>query len=121
MRKFLYIIGGLLCVVLGGLGVITPGLPATPFLLLASWLFYRSSPRLQRWLLDSWLGRYIRDYEREKGMRIRTKFLAIGLMLLMCSVSIIFFLHTFELRLVVAIAGIIGTIVVWCFVPTIHR
>ena len=121
MRKYLYIFSGFLCVGLGWLGVVTPGLPTTPFLLLASWLFYRSSPRLQQWLLNSWLGRYIRNYEREKGMHIRSKLFAIGLMLLMSSVSIIFFLHTFWPRIIVAIAGIIGTIVVWCFVPTIHR
>lgn len=104
MRKYLYIFSGFLCVGLGWLGVVTPGLPTTPFLLLASWL-----------------GRYIRNYEREKGMHIRSKLFAIGLMLLMSSVSIIFFLHTFWPRIIVAIAGIIGTIVVGCVVPTIHN
>ena len=121
MRKYLYIVGGLLCVGLGGLGVVTPGLPTTPFLLLASWLFYRSSPRLQQWLLNSWLGRYIRTYEREKGMCIRSKLFAIGLMLTMCTISIIVFLHSFWPRLIVAIAAIVGTIVVGFVVPTIHH
>ena len=121
MRKHLYIFGGLLCVGLGGLGVVTPGLPTTPFLLLASWLFYRSSPRLQQWLLNSWLGKYIRNYEREKGMHIRSKLFAIGLMLTMCTISIIVFLHSFWPRLIVAIAGIVGTIVVGFIVPTIHH
>lgn len=59
MKRYLYIVLGLVCVGLGAMGVVVPGLPATPFLLLASWLFYRSSPRLQQWLLASWLGRYI--------------------------------------------------------------
>ena len=69
MKRYLYIIFGLVAVGLGALGVVLPGLPTTPFLLLASWLFYRSSPRLQQWLLASWLGKYIRSYHRRGGMR----------------------------------------------------
>ena len=73
MKRYIYIGLGLLAVGLGALGVVVPGLPTTPFLLLASWLFYRSSPRLQQWLLASWLGRYIRNYQRRGGMTATQK------------------------------------------------
>ena len=68
MKRYLYVGLGLVAVGLGALGVVVPGLPTTPFLLLASWLFYRSSPKLQQWLLRSWLGQYIRGYQRRGGM-----------------------------------------------------
>lgn len=68
MKRYLYVGLGLVAVGLGALGVVVPGLPTTPFLLLASWLFYRSSPKLQQWLLRSWLGKYIRGYQRRGGM-----------------------------------------------------
>ena len=68
MKRYIYIILGLLAVGLGALGVVVRGLPTTPFLLLASWLFYRSSPKLQQWFLASRLGKYIRGYQRRGGM-----------------------------------------------------
>lgn len=37
---------------LGGLGIILPLLPATPFFILALFLFSKSSPRFQHWLLN---------------------------------------------------------------------
>lgn len=42
---------GWLCVGLGVFGIIMPGMPGTVFLILAAWLFSRSSPRFENWLL----------------------------------------------------------------------
>ena len=39
------------CVGLGIIGLVTPVMPGTVFLILAAWLFTRSSPRFERWLL----------------------------------------------------------------------
>jgi uncharacterized membrane protein YbaN (DUF454 family) len=40
------------CVVLGLIGVVVPGLPTVPFLLVAAWAGGRGWPRLETWLLD---------------------------------------------------------------------
>lgn len=117
MKQTIYIIIGAICVTLGAIGVVLPGLPTTPLLLAASWLFYRSSPRLQRWLLDSRLGIYIRDYERRGGMRKTTKVWVILLMLTMVTISIVFFIHNRVVDWVVATAGVIGSLVVIFKVP----
>lgn len=43
---------GFLCVGVGVVGILVPGIPGTVFLLAASYLFVRSSPRWERWLRE---------------------------------------------------------------------
>jgi uncharacterized membrane protein YbaN (DUF454 family) len=52
MKRTIYISAGGLCAGLGIIGVFVPGLPTTVFLLIASFFFARSSPRLHRWLME---------------------------------------------------------------------
>ncbi len=118
MKRYLYIIFGLIAVGLGALGVVVPGLPTTPFLLLASWLFYRSSPRLQQWLLQSWLGKYIRNYHRLGGMTFAQKAGAIGIMVFMVLLSTFAFIPAGSVaRIIVPAVGAVGVIVVAFAVP----
>lgn len=118
MKRSLYIVLGLLCVALGAAGVVVPGLPTTPFLLLASWLFYRSSPRLQQWLLASWLGRYIRSYHRHGGMTATQKAGAVGVMLFFVLLSALVFIPSGSVaRPIVLVAGAIGILTVLFAVP----
>lgn len=118
MKRILYIVSGLVAVGLGVLGVLLPGLPTTPFLLLASWLFYRSSPRLQQWLLDSWLGGYIRNYHRRGGMTVGQKVGAVGVMAVMVLLSTFVFIPAGSVaRIIVPVAGAVGALTVIFLVP----
>lgn len=51
VSRWLYMGVGWLCFGIGAVGVVVPGLPTTPFMLLALGAFARGSPRLERWLL----------------------------------------------------------------------
>ena len=118
MKRFVYITVGLLCVGLGALGVVIPGLPTTPFLLLASWCFYHSSQRLQDWLLKSWLGAYIRSYHRRGGMTFAQKASACGIMTAMVLLSVFFFIPKDSVaKIIVPIAGAAGVLTVIFAVP----
>ena len=67
MRKAIYCGLGWCAVALGLAGVFIPGLPTTVFIIIASYLFAKSSPRFEAWLLaNRWLGPRLRRY-REYG------------------------------------------------------
>lgn len=51
--KYIYFVLGLLCVVIGGIGVVLPILPTAPFLLVAAFCFARSSERFYQWLVHT--------------------------------------------------------------------
>jgi uncharacterized membrane protein YbaN (DUF454 family) len=115
--KPFFIAAGVLAVVLGTIGIFVPGLPTTPLVLLASWCFYRSSPRLQAWLLQSFLGKYIREYRDKGGLTLRKRVYIILLMATMVAISTIFFISSMPIRIIVWTAGLIGCIVVGFVVP----
>ena len=102
---------------LGTIGIFVPGLPTTPFVLLASWCFYRSSLRLQAWLLQSFLGKYIREYRDKGGLSMRKRVYIILLMATMVAISTIIFISSMPIRIIVWTAGLIGCIVVGFVVP----
>ena len=121
MKRTLYIIIGVICVAAGALGIVVPGLPTTPLLLAASWLFYRSSPALQRRLLASRLGIYIRNYERRGGMMRRTKVWVCLLMTSMVLLSSLVLIKPIAIKILVGCLGLIGLAVVIFWVPNANE
>lgn len=67
------------CVALALLGVVIPGLPTTPFVLLAAWAASRGNRRLHAWLLEHpRLGPPLRDWEQQRAVTTRAKVIALA-------------------------------------------
>ena len=72
--RWLLVLGGTVALALGIFGVFVPLLPTTPFLLLAAFLYSRSSERFYRWLIGHrFLGGYIQRYREGRSMTRASK------------------------------------------------
>ena len=100
MKKIIFRILGFTSLTLGIIGIALPILPTTPFLLLSSYLFLKSSERLYNWLLNNKiLGQYIKDFQIEKSIPLKVKISSISLLWITISTSAIFFIHIIWLKL----------------------
>lgn len=83
---------GMLCLLLGAVGLVLPLLPTTPFVLLAAGCFARSSPRMHQWLLNNALfGPVLQDWERNRCVSRRVKRVALTMMLVVGGTSVLLF------------------------------
>jgi len=90
MKRALLTLLGLGFVGLGGLGVVLPGLPTTPFLILAAACFAKSSPRLHGWLMNNRLfGPILRNWEESRSIPRRAKIISLITILLVGTSSVI--------------------------------
>lgn len=112
VKRVAFLCLGLLALMLGILGIVTPGLPVTPLLLLAVWSFARSSSWLHGKMLNNrYIGKYLREYSSKNGVSTKRKWFAFGLMWVMITVSCVFFLPSWPIRVAVLVLGVIGTVV----------
>ena len=100
-------------VALGVVGAVLPLLPTTPFLLLASYFFARSSRRLNEWLLRNRLfGPMIRDWQRYRGVRLKVKIVALTMLPIVVFTSAYFGNLPWYLIVMLVTLASIGAVVV---------
>ena len=120
MLKVVLIVLGSLFLALGTVGVVVPGLPTTPFLLLSAACYVRSSERLYAWLTGHRLfGVFIRNYRESRTIPMRAKIIALTMMVTMVSLSVLLWLDALAWKIVVAGFGATGVVVV-LLIPS-HR
>ncbi|ODS35093.1 MAG: hypothetical protein A7316_03915 [Candidatus Altiarchaeales archaeon WOR_SM1_86-2] len=90
MRLALKVLGTFF-VVLGFIGIFVPLLPTTPFLLLATACYAKSSLRFYNWLMTNRIfGRYIKNYMEGRGIPLRSKIISISFLTAAIGYSILF-------------------------------
>lgn len=96
--------------VLGVIGVVVPGLPTVPFILLSAYAAARGSRRLHRWLLaHPRFGPMIHDWQAHGAVARRSKVLAIGTMVLCAGVMFLTAPRVWMALTGTAIMAVVGT------------
>ena len=117
-----WLVVGLVAVGVGVIGIVVPGLPTTVFFIVAAWCFSHSSPRLERWVLNlPRIGPMVGDYRSGLGMPRRAKAIAIAMIALFVTLSVVLFIGSWQWRLVVLALGAIGVAYITLRVPTRER
>jgi uncharacterized membrane protein YbaN (DUF454 family) len=116
------LLAGLVCVGLGGIGIVVPGLPTTVFFVVAAWCFSRSSRRLELWVLNlPGIGPMVSDFRAGLGMPQRAKILASSSSVIAVGLSAGLLIDHLLVRLLVVAAGLIGVAYILWRTPTRER
>jgi uncharacterized membrane protein YbaN (DUF454 family) len=81
-------------------GVVVPGLPTTGPVLLAAFLFSKSSKRFDNWLVTNRLfGTIVEDWRAGRGFSVRGKVIAVAAIALSFGITTVFFVDNVYWRI----------------------
>lgn len=110
VRALLLALAGL-CVVLGVIGVVVPGLPTTEFILIAAWAAARSSPRFSAWLESHRLfGPMLRNWRQGRRLSRRAKW---GATATMTVSAVILFVVTSRPWMAAVVTTVMAIVLIW--------
>lgn len=106
--RVLFVALGSICVLIAIVGLFLPLLPSTPFLLLAAACYARASRRFYNWLLNTRaFGPAILEWRLHRSIPYRVKLIAIAMMAVTLSASILMFVREPWLQTALALFGVV--------------
>ncbi len=106
--RVLFVALGSICVVVALVGLFVPLLPSTPFILLAAACYARASRRFYNWLLNTRaFGPAILEWRTHRSIPYRVKMIAIGMMAITLSTSVLLFVREPWLQAALALFGVL--------------
>jgi len=113
LKKFLYFALGCLCIVMAYIGVVTPGIPYSPFVVAAAFCFARSSERAHRWIMTHKIfGPFLTNWSTKRVFPQKMKYLMIAMMSLSLTLMM---LGTVPLRGVVYTGIFMLCVAIWAW------
>jgi uncharacterized membrane protein YbaN (DUF454 family) len=110
-RRLLWRALAVASVLLGFVGIVLPGLPTVPFLLLAAWAAGKGWPALEAWLLNHPRhGAAIRRWRERGAVPRRAKWAASAMM---AASAVVLALSPVPLALKVAVPALMAAVAIW--------
>lgn len=110
IKKMILIIAGSTTLVIGGIGIVLPILPTTPFVLCAAGCFSASSPKVYYKLKETkYFGEYINNYKEKTGISNKARYTGVAFLWLTLIISALIFRHV-HVWIILGIVGIAVTI-----------
>jgi hypothetical protein len=104
--RVFWLVVGILALALGGLGVVLPLLPTTPFVLVAAFAFANSSDTLHQWLLDhNIFGPLITNWQRYGAISRSAKVLSLLSMVAVLVISLVIAVPAFVIAVQALVVG----------------
>jgi uncharacterized membrane protein YbaN (DUF454 family) len=104
--RVIWLVVGILALALGGLGVVLPLLPTTPFILVAAFAFANSSDTLHQWLLGhNIFGPLIANWQRYGAISRPTKVLSLLSMVAVLVISLVMAVPAFVIAVQALVVG----------------
>jgi uncharacterized protein len=112
MKKLFWNILGFISLGLAYLGVVTPGMPYSIFVVFAAYCFSKGSERMHRWIMNHKLfGPFLTNWGQKRVFPTKMKFF----MLAMMSTSLIIMSFTVPVKGVIYTALFMAVVAVWAW------
>lgn len=88
LKRLIFLILGIICLILGSIGIVLPILPTVPFFCATLFCFANSSQKLHDWFLGTNLyKKHLESYVQKKGMLMKTKVMIVGSVTVMMAIG----------------------------------
>jgi uncharacterized membrane protein YbaN (DUF454 family) len=113
MKKFLWNVLGFLCLGLAYLGVITPGLPYSIWVVAAAYCFSKGSERMHNWIMNHKLfGPFLRNWGEKRVFPQKMKYFMLGMMSLSL---VLMYLGGVKLIGIISTAVFMAIVAIWAW------
>jgi uncharacterized membrane protein YbaN (DUF454 family) len=112
MRKGIFFVLGWICLIMAYIGLVTPGIPFSIFLVGAAYCFARSSKRMENWIYNhKHFGPFLLNWETKRVFPQRGKYA----MILVMSSSLIIMSFFVPLRGIIFSGAFMALVAIWAW------
>lgn len=113
IKRYMYMAVGFLCVGLAYIGIVTPGIPFSIFLVIAAWCFAKSSPRMEAWLYNHpWFGKFLTNWYQKRVFPTKGKY---AMIIVMTSTLVATWFMTENIKAIAWSGGFMLAVAIWAW------